>query len=134
MNEQSDLTIGDLARATSTKVVTIRYYEKVGLLSAPPRSSGNYRTYGTGHLHRLRFIRRCRELGFTIDQIRALLSLSIQTDRDCAAVDRLAVEHLSEVERKIADLERMAAELRRISESCRGGRIADCRIIEALSS
>src|ERR1700720_740241 len=70
------LTIGDLAKATGTKVVTVRYYEQAGLLPAPPRTSGNYRTYGADHLNRLRFIRRCRDLGFTLDQVRDLLRLS----------------------------------------------------------
>ena len=133
MDKRTKLTIGDLARATGTKVVTIRYYEKVGLLPAPPRTAGNYRTYDSGHLHQLRFVRRCRELGLTLDQVRELLSLSAQTDRDCADVDKLAIEHLSAVEQKIADLKCLASELRRISRCCRGGRIADCRIIEALS-
>ena len=70
----------------------------------PPRAAGNYRTYDSGHLHQLRFVRRCRELGFTLDQVRELLSLSTQTDRDCADVDKLAIEHLLAVEQKIADL------------------------------
>jgi Cu(I)-responsive transcriptional regulator len=126
------LSIGDLAKAAETKQVTIRYYEQVGLLP-PPRTSGNYRAYGRGHLQRLRFIRRCRELGFTLEQVRELLALAEQGERDCGAVDRIALEHLRAVERKIADLERLADELRRISTQCRGGTIAACRIIEALS-
>ena len=133
MDGESSLSIGDLSRATETKVVTIRYYEKVGLLPAPPRSDGNYRIYSPEHRDRLSFIRRCRDLGFNLEQVRALLALSVQADRDCARVDRIARDHLVTVERKIADLRRLAAELTRIGESCRGGRIADCRIIEALS-
>ncbi|MDJ0947593.1 MAG: helix-turn-helix domain-containing protein [Alphaproteobacteria bacterium] len=134
MDEPARLTIGDLARATGTKVVTIRYYEKAGLLPRPPRSARNYRIYAPEHLHRLRFVRRCRALGFTLDQVRELLSLSSRTDRECAEVDGLAKAHQAAVEAKIADLERLAAELRRISNLCQGGRMADCRIIEALSS
>ena len=134
MTEKSLLTIGDLAKATGTKVVTIRYYEHAGLLLAPQRTAGNYRAYKPGHLDRLRFIRRCRGLGFTLDQVRDLLLLSSQEDQDCAEVDRIAVEHLAAVERKITDLARLADELRRISSCCQGGgSIADCRIIEALS-
>ena len=71
-----DLKIGDLARATGTKVVTIRYYEKIGLLAAPDRSAGNYRSYDAAALARLRFIRRSRDLGFSLDRIRELLELS----------------------------------------------------------
>lgn len=133
MEREHTLSIGELAKATGVKVVTVRYYEKIGLLPEPPRTDGNYRTYGLDHENRLRFIRRCRELGFTLGQVRDLLSLSTLKDDDCAAVDKVATDHLSAVERKIADLERMAGELRRISHCCRGGRIADCQIIEALS-
>jgi Cu(I)-responsive transcriptional regulator len=127
-------SIGDLAGATGTKVVTIRYYEKVGLLPKPPRTGGNYRAYDGDHMRRLRFIRRCRDLGFTLDQIRELLSLTADARNDCAAVDAIAVAHLEEVEDKIADLERLANELRRLSTCCKGGGpVAECRIIEALS-
>ncbi|MAM94422.1 helix-turn-helix domain-containing protein [Parvibaculum sp.] len=126
-------SIGDLAKATGTKVVTIRYYEKIGLLPEPPRTRGNYRIYEALHRERLHFIRRCRDLGFTLEQVRELLDLSKRTDKDCAAVDRLALDHLAEIERKIADLKRLEKELRRLSECCQGGRIGDCRIIETLS-
>jgi len=133
MNETRDLSIGDLADATGTKVVTIRYYEKIGLLPAAPRTAGNYRAYDAASLRRLRFIRRCRDLGFTLEQVRQLLSLASDEERDCQDVDRIALEHLAAVERKVADLRRLAGELRRISHHCQGGRIGDCRIIEALS-
>ena len=127
-------SIGDLSKATGTKVVSIRYYEKIGLLPAPPRTPGNYRAYDGDHMRRLRFIRRCRDLGFTLDQVRELLSLSADAEHDCANVDKITVAHLATVERKIADLHRLADELRRLSKCCKGGgRIADCRIIEALS-
>ena len=126
--------IGDLATATNVKVVTIRYYEQIGLLKVPPRSAGHYRTYNEAHVGRLRFIRRCRDLGFTLDQVRDLLRLASEQDQNCSEVDRLTVEHLAEIERKIADLERLADELRRLSTCCKGNQpIADCRIIEALS-
>jgi DNA-binding transcriptional MerR regulator len=132
MNER--LTIGKLAKATGTKVVTVRYYEQAGLLPLPPRTPGNYRAYGADHLHRLRFIRRCRDLGFTLDQVRDLLRLSSQEDQPCGEVNRISAEHLTEIEQKIADLTRLADELRRINGRCQGGGvIANCRIIEALS-
>lgn len=127
-------SIGDLAKATGTKVVTIRYYERIGLLPEPPRTSGNYRAYDKKHRERLHFIRRCRDLGFTLEQVRELLDLSKKTDKDCAAVDRLALDHLAEIERKIDDLKRLEKELRHLSDCCQGGRIGDCRIIEALSA
>src|SRR3989344_666823 len=95
--------------------------------------SGAYRCYGGRDLGRLSFIRRARDLGFTLDQIRTLLDLAEQRDRDCADVDAIAREHLSEVERKIADLSALRRELRELIGSCSSGTVADCRIIEALS-
>lgn len=128
-----ELKIGTLGRATDTNVETIRYYERIGLLSKPPRTDGNYRAYGAPDLARLSFIRRARDLGFSLDQVRALLELSDDKARDCATVDDLARDHLAEVERKIADLEALKAALSDLIASCCGGTVADCRILEALA-
>jgi Cu(I)-responsive transcriptional regulator len=131
---KNKIGIGDLAKATGTKVVTVRYYEQIGLLPLPSRTTGNYRTYSDEHMRRLGFIRRCRDLGFTLDQIRDLLRLSSRKDEECAEVDRITAQHLIEIEQKITDLKRLAKELRRLNNCCQGrGIIADCRIIEALS-
>lgn len=127
------LTIGHLARETGTKVETVRFYEKSGLLPAPGRTEGNYRAYDRAHLNRLSFIRRARELGFSLDQIRALLALSDDRNRSCAAVDEIAKEHRDEVEKKIADLQSLKKELDRMIDHCGCGVVADCRIIESLS-
>jgi Cu(I)-responsive transcriptional regulator len=127
------LKIGDLAKATDNKVETIRYYEQVGLLAAPGRTAGNYRAYRAEHLNRLSFIRRARDLGFSIDQVRTLLNLSDQKQRSCGAVDAIAREHLAEVERKIADLTVLRRELKELIDQCRQGTIAECRIVEALA-
>lgn len=127
------LQIGDLAKATSTKVETIRYYERIGLLPAPARTSGNFRAYSANHLARLSFIRRARDLGFTLDQVRELLSLSDQKRRSCQAVDGIARQHLADVKRKIDDLASLRDELASLIKQCRCGTIADCRIIEALA-
>jgi DNA-binding transcriptional MerR regulator len=128
------LTIGQLSKQAGVKVVTIRYYEGLKLMPAPPRTQANYRVYDRQQLRRLRFIRRCRDLGFTLDQIRELLQLSTQDTKECSGVDHITEEHLKEIERKVADLRRLAAELRRIKSCCPGkGLIADCRILEALS-
>ena len=127
--------IGDLARESGVKVVTIRYYEQVGLLPCPSRTAGNYRTYGSATRQRLGFIRRCRDLGFTLDQIRDLLRLSSDQMLPCAEVKRIAAEHRRTVEEKLKDLQLLLGELRRITTSCRGKCvIADCEIIHALSS
>lgn len=104
-----------------------------GLLPAPARTEGNYRSYDKAHLNRLSFIRRARDLGFSLDQIRELLALSDDRDRPCAAVDQIAKEHRTEVVRKIADLQSLKAELDRMIDQCGCGVVADCRIIESLS-
>ncbi|MGE4302634.1 MAG: helix-turn-helix domain-containing protein [Novosphingobium sp.] len=126
-------TIGELGKATSTNVETIRYYERIGLLAKPERTSGNYRSYGKAELGRLSFIRRARDLGFPLDRVRALLSLSDDRTRNCAMVDALARDHLAEVERKIADLTALRSELSALLDTCDGGTVGDCRIIEALA-
>ncbi|PWC26764.1 MerR family transcriptional regulator [Teichococcus aestuarii] len=133
MAAENSLNIGALAKATGTKVETIRWYERVGLLPAPARSAGNYRTYAEAHLGRLSFIRRARDLGFSLDQIRALLDLAEDRDRSCDAVDLIAREHLDEVDRKIADLQALRQELDALISQCRHGSVSECRIIEALA-
>ena len=133
MAQKAELTIGDLAKATGTQAETIRYYERIGLLTPPKRTAGNYRLYGKGDVDRLGFVRRSRGLGFSIEEIRALLSLADQRDRDCGEIDALAQRHLSNVERKLDDLGRLAEELRHIIGQCRGGKVANCRIVEALA-
>ncbi|HEX3990914.1 MAG TPA: helix-turn-helix domain-containing protein [Acetobacteraceae bacterium] len=131
--ERAFLSIGDLARATDTKIETVRYYERVGLLPTPARTGGNYRMYSQENLGRLSFIRRSRDLGFSLDQVRELLRLADQRDQSCEEVDVIAREHLTEVERKIADLTALGDELRHILGQCGHGTVAECRIIEALS-
>lgn len=125
--------IGELARITDTKVETIRYYERIGLLAEPDRTSGNYRAYSNRHMDRLSFIRRARSLGFSLDQVRQLLALADDEERSCEAVDALARQHLYEVDAKLADLSALRRELDRMIRQCRSGTIADCRIIEALT-
>jgi transcriptional regulator, MerR family len=127
------LNIGDLARETETKAETIRYYERIGLLSAPARTSGNYRTYAEADIMRLSFIRRARALGFSVGQIRTLLELNHQKDQSCEQVDAIAREHLAEVDRKLAGLTALRAELLTLIEQCSLRSIRECRIIEALA-
>lgn len=131
----TSFSIGDLAKQSGVKVVTIRYYEQIGLLPLSERTAGNYRAYSQDHLDRLCFVRRCRDLGFSLEEVRNLLRLSETDESNCSDVCQMAEEHLHEVERKIADLSRLADELRSISASCNGKRpMADCRIIAALKS
>lgn len=129
----SGLTIGQIAKATNTKVPTVRFYEGIGLLDSPARSDANQRRYGQEALGRLSFIRRARDLGFSIDQIRALLDLSDDRERSCCDIDAMAAQHLAEVDRKIADLTALRRELGSLLDQCRQNTVADCRIIEALA-
>lgn len=126
------MKIGELGAGTSTKVETIRYYESIGLLPDAARTKANYRSYGTEHLARLSFIRRARNLGFSLDDVRNLLTLADDKSRPCSAVDALAQAHLAEIERKVGDLLALKAELNRLVESCSHGLVADCKIIETL--
>ena len=127
------MKIGELASATATNVETVRYYEKIGLLAPPARTSSNYRAYGADHLARLSFIRRARDLGFTLDAVRELLTLSDDTGQSCEAVDGIASIHLNEIDRKIGDLKALRSELSRVLGSCSHGTVADCKIIETLA-
>ena len=126
------MKIGELARATSTKVETVRYYERIGLLLEPGRTDGNYRDYGPAQLARLSFIRRARDLGFTLDPVRELLALADDRDQPCDSVDVVARQHLAQIDKKIRDLRSLRRELDGIIGQCRHGAISECRIIEAL--
>lgn len=127
------ISIGKLASATGVNIETIRYYERAGLIAAPARTSGNYRSYRDDDVARLRFIRRTRDLGFSVEQVRALLSIAGQKLRDCGTVETIASEHLAEVDRKIADLTALRGELAAAVATCGGGTVAECRILEAFS-
>ena len=129
----AEFTIGQLARETGCKVPTIRYYEQIGLLPEPRRSSGNTRIYGPAHLARLAFILHCRDLGFSQAAIRELLDLIDHPDRSCAAVTEIARAHLDDVDRRIARLAALKSELEHMVRACSGGRVAQCRIVEALA-
>lgn len=127
------LTIGKLGKASGVKVPTIRYYEQIGLLPEPERSGGNQRLYGKGAEDRLAFIRHARDLGFPLDAIRDLLSLSDRPDQSCAEADAIATEQLIAVEARITRLTALKSELERMLAQCAQGTIADCRVIETLS-
>jgi Cu(I)-responsive transcriptional regulator len=126
-------TIGELARIADTKVETIRYYERIGLLPPPPRTRGNYRAYTRSHFERLSFIRRGRELGFSLDAVRDLLRLSDDRKRSCAEIDELARAHLADVDNKLVDMVELRRVLHQLIDQCQHGTVADCRIIQALA-
>lgn len=127
------MKIGALAKAAGTKVETVRYYEKIGILPPAARTTANYRDYGSDHLARLSFIRRARDLGFTLKALRELLTLSDDKEQSCKAVDDIANRHLAEIEQKIDDLTTLRSELARVIGACQQGIVADCKIIETLA-
>lgn len=127
------MKIGELARATDSNSETIRYYERIGLLRRPQRTESNYRDYTASDAERLAFIRHARGLGFELADVRSLIDLAEQPERDCGDADAIASKHLKAVETKIVQLERLREELGRIISQCRGGQVGTCRIIGALS-
>ncbi len=126
------LPIGALSRRTGTKVQTIRYYERIGLMRPPERSEGGQRRYHARDLDRLAFIRHARQLGFALDAIRELLALADHPQRSCADADSIARRQLDQVERRIARLKALETELERMIGECRGGSVAECRVLEVL--
>lgn len=127
------LAIGALAAQTGVKIPTIRYYESIGLLPAPPRTGSNRRTYDDAAVRRLRFIRHARELGFEVDAIRQLLMLADDPAKPCHDADALARAHLADIDSKIARLQALQAEVRQMVEHCAQGQVRTCHVIEVLA-
>jgi MerR family mercuric resistance operon transcriptional regulator len=126
------MKIGQLSEKTDCKIETIRYYERIGLLPEPSRSEGGYRIYNEDHLKCLAFIRRSRELGFTIEEIRVLLNLVDGGNCTCADVKTITMEHVESIRQKITDLKKLEKILSRIASQCTGDATPDCPIIDAL--
>lgn len=124
---------GKLARMAGCNLETVRYYEKIGLMPAPPRTAGGYRSYDATHQRRLRFILRARELGFAIGEIRSLLILVDGGDYTCAEVREMTLRHLADVQAKIADLRRLEQTLAETVSACSGDDVPDCPVIDALA-
>lgn len=129
----SELSIGGLSRRAGVKVTTIRFYEGAGLMPKPVRSEGDRRLYGERDVRRLSFIRHARELGFEMDDVRALLEISDRPEGSCEPVDEIAGRHLTTIEQKIAKLTALKGELTRMLDCCGHGMVAECRVIEALA-
>ena len=128
----SNLGIGQLAKRAGVAIDTVRYYERNKLLAPAGRLASGYRRYGEAELKRLRFIRRAKALGFTLEDIRSLLSLS--DERNVAKVKRAAEAKLTDIERRIAELQRIRTGLRTLIAACPGhGRVEACPILNALT-
>ena len=127
-------TIGILSRACGVKVTTIRYYESIGLIREPDRTDSGQRIYDDAAVERLNFIRHARDLGFPIDAIRELMDLQESPGTDCAHVDRIARGQLADVRRRLNQLEALEAELKYMITLCKGGEIANCKVLQTLSN
>ncbi len=132
-SQQSEFYIGAVAEMTGVKIETIRYYEKAGVIRPPARGQNGYRLYSMEHVERLEFVKRCRELGFSLDHTSSLLSLADSKERTCKQVSGIAEERLNEVRAKIADLRRMEAVLKNFVKVCPRNLNPECPIISALS-
>ena len=133
-DKQSTYSRGQLAKSTAVKGETIRYYEKCGLLNEPARSAGGHRIYTESHAARLKFIRRCRELGFSISEVSELLGLADSQGKTCAQVRQTTLVHLDDVQTKIKDLKKMERTLKGLVEQCTANTSPNCPMIEVLFS
>lgn len=128
----AEFSIGALSKESSVNIETIRYYEKIGVMPKPARSLGGYRLYTSDHLKRLTFIRRGRELGFSLDELRDLLRLVDGHDYTCAEVQALTLDHVASIRQRIADLRRLERVMTTVASQCSGHKVPDCPIIDAL--
>lgn len=126
--------IGAISAKTGVNIETIRHYERIGIMPAPPRTEGRQRVYGEDHVKRLTFIRRCRALGFSLDEIRALLGLAGPHALTCAEVSKMAHAHIAGIRQKTRDLKKLQRVLSDLAARCHGSKVPDCPILEALSS
>ncbi len=129
------ITRGKLAQRTGVNVETVRYYEQRGLIPEPPRTASGYRQYTGDYVERIRFIKRAQKLGFTLEEIKELLSLRVDQEMDRGKVKQRASAKIVDIEKKISDLERMKNQLTRLVTSCSGrGPTGECPILEAIES
>jgi len=133
ISRAGNLSIGDLSRHTGVNVETIRYYERIELLPAPPRTQGRHRLYDEAHRQRLAFIRRSRDLGFSINDTRGLLGLTPGHNLTCAQVKALTERHVADVRTKIRDLRKLDRVLSQLAAKCKGSSVPDCPILDALA-
>lgn len=130
----AQLMIGDMARATGTKVNTIRFYEQIGLMRPAARTESGRRIYDQEDLKRLRFIRRARKLGFETGEIRSLLAISDRPEAPCATVSEIAQKHMGEIKEKISELKLLHDQIERMAGACSDGSVSECSILEGMSS
>ena len=128
------VTIGALSERTDVNIETIRYYERIGILPKPPRSAGGHRLYTEEYQRRLVFVRRARELGFALEDVRALLRLSEGRHMACGKVKTITEKHIADIHRKVDELKRLERALNAMVTQCRGDDASDCPILDALAT
>ena len=126
------MLIGELSKRTGCVVETIRYYERIGIMPDPPRSTGGHRIYSEEHEKRLTFIRRGNELGFTLKEVREMLGMVDGGDYSCDDIQAIAVAHIEDVKCKIADLRKIKKVLENMAKQCETGVVPECPIVEAM--
>lgn len=127
------MNIGQAAEASGVSAKMIRYYEQIGLVSPAQRTGNNYRVYSAQEVHNLRFIKRARTLGFSLEETEALLKLWQDRSRESAAVRQIAMQHIDDLERKIAEMKGMVATLSHLVHCCGGDHRPDCPILDDLA-
>ena len=132
MTQTEEISIGILSERSGVSVETIRYYEKIGVMAIPARSAAGYRVYDLDHLRRLHFVRRGRELGFSLDELRGLLHLVDGHAYTCVEVHELAIRHLGDIRQKIRDLRRLEKVMSEMAAQCTRNKVPDCPIVDAL--
>jgi MerR family mercuric resistance operon transcriptional regulator len=124
--------IGEMSKLTGVNIETVRYYERISIMPKPDRTNGGNRQYNRDQLKRLSFIKRCRDLGFSLDEIRALLEMVDRHDFTCGEVHGMTISHLTNVEKKLADLKRLKQSLKKMASECSKGDVPECPIIDTL--
>lgn len=127
------MNIGEASQASGVSAKMIRYYEQIGLITPPARTGNNYRTYGDEDVHNLRFIKRSRTLGFSLEETETLLKLWQDKTRESSAVKDIALSHIADLERKIADMKSMVKTLSHLAHCCGGDNRPDCPILDDLA-
>ena len=130
---QHSFAIGELASLSGVRVETIRYFERIGLLSHPQRTAGGHRLFSSADLDRLNFVHRARDMGFSQAEVRVLLSLSAGDLTPCGDVKAMAEKHLSMIRKKIDDLQELEKSLSSTIAQCTGGKVSKCPVIEAIA-
>ena len=128
------LSIGEVSRLTHVNIETVRYYERIGIMPAPPRTESGRRVYAEDHLKRLMFVRRSRELGFSLDEVRALLGLVGGHALTCAEVRNMASGHIAHIQNRVKDLKKLERVLTDLVDRCHGKKVPECPLLDALNA